>query len=253
MTKKQKGKAFVIYLILAAMFIASLVSSNLIFQKFVYWDPWGLMSTYKPFGLEKFEFSVGLMPYPITFLITDILSEIYGRKRANQVVIAGLFASLFTLLIVYTSELAPATSWSPLNNEIFEKVFGLSFAAVGASMAAYIVAQFIDIRIFHFWKTLTKGKHLWLRNNASTFVSQFVDTSLVLLLLCSLNVLKWDLFGLLLLNGVLFKILVAALDTPLFYLTTWVFRRKFNLELGEEIDFLDDDDNETLGEQLDFV
>ncbi len=220
------------------MFVASLVSSNLIFQKFVYWDPWGLMSTYKPFGLDKFEFSVGLMPYPITFLITDILSEVYGRRRANQVVIAGLFASVFTLLIISVSEIAPATGWSPIDNNIFEKVFGLSFAAVGASMAAYLAAQFIDIRIFHFWKKLTNGKHLWLRNNASTFVSQFVDTSLVVGLLCTLGVLDWSLFGLLLLNGVLFKIIVAALDTPFFYFTTWLFRKHFNLKLGEEIDFV---------------
>jgi uncharacterized integral membrane protein (TIGR00697 family) len=226
MTTNQKSSAQLIYLILAALFIASLVTSNLIFQKFFYWEP---------FGLYRFEISVGILPYPITFLITDILSEIYGKKKANQVVIAGIFASFFSMLIILVSNSAPAITSSPIDNETFSRVFGLSPLAVLASMLAYLAAQFIDIRIFHFWKKKTNGKHLWLRNNFSTFSSQFIDTFTVLFLLCSFNVLPWEIFTGLLISGFLFKVIIAALDTPILYLIVFWFRKKFNLEIGEEI------------------
>ena len=104
-----------IYLILVGLFIASLVVSNLIFQKFFYWDF---------FGLYTFEISVGILPYPITFLITDLISEIYGKRKANQIVTMGIFASLFSLLIISVATAVPATNWSPVDDALFSKVFG---------------------------------------------------------------------------------------------------------------------------------
>lgn len=216
-----------IYLILGALFVASLVASNLIFQKFFYWDF---------FGLYTFEISVGILPYPITFLITDIISEVYGKRKANQIVTIGIFASFFSMLIVFVSGIVPATDWSPVSDTLFNKVFGATAIAVLASMLAYLFAQYIDIQLFHFWKRLTKGKHLWLRNNFSTFLSQFVDTFTVLILLCSFGKIEWKLFSSLLLSGFLFKVLIAALDTPLLYLAVYVFRNRFDLAIGEEIE-----------------
>jgi len=228
------SKANNLYLILAGIFIASLVSCNLIFQKFFQIDIWIPI-----IGNYTFEQSVGLLPYPITFLVTDIISEIYGKKKANQVVTSGLIASLFMLFIVTLSNFMPSASWSPIDNETFSKVFGLSGAAVFASMIAYLFAQYIDIRVFHFWKRLTKGKHLWLRNNASTIFSQFIDTFSVLFLLCALNVLNWDIFGKLLINGFLFKVFFAAFDTPIFYLCSWYLKKKFNLKDNEDLESLE--------------
>lgn len=216
-----------IYLILGALFVASLVASNLIFQKFFYWDF---------FGLYTFEISVGILPYPITFLITDIISEVYGKRKANQIVTIGIFASFFSMLIVFVSGIVPATDWSPVSDGLFNKVFGATAIAVLASMLAYLFAQYIDIQLFHFWKRITKGKHLWLRNNFSTFLSQFVDTFTVLILLCSFGKIEWKLFSSLLLSGFLFKVLIAALDTPLLYLAVYVFRNRFDLAMGEEIE-----------------
>jgi len=215
-----------IYLILGALFVASLVASNLIFQKFFYWDF---------FGLYTFEISVGILPYPITFLITDIISEVYGKRKANQIVTIGIFASFFSMLIVFVSGIVPATDWSPVSDGLFNKVFGATAIAVLASMLAYLFAQYVDIQLFHFWKRLTKGKHLWLRNNFSTFLSQFVDTFTVLILLCSFGKIEWKLFSSLLLSGFLFKVLIAALDTPLLYLAVYAFRNRFDLAMGEEI------------------
>mgnify|MGYP001556081700 CR=1 FL=1 len=226
MNHKLKSEAFVIYLILGSMFIAALVASNLIFQKFFYWEP---------FGWYRFELSVGILPYPITFLITDVISEIYGRKKANQVVVAGIFASAFSMAIILIANYVPAIANSPVDNELFTKVFGLSPIAVLASMLAYLFAQFIDIRIFHFWKRKTKGRHLWLRNNFSTFSSQFIDTFTVVFLLCSFQVLPWSMFSGLLISGFLFKILIALLDTPILYGIVYLFRKRFKLRTGEEI------------------
>ncbi|RIA10799.1 hypothetical protein OE09_2677 [Flavobacteriaceae bacterium MAR_2010_72] len=231
MTIKDKLAAHRIYLLLAALFITSLVVSNLIFQKFFYWYPLDV----ELFGSKLFEISVGILPYPITFLITDLISEIYGKKRANQVVVTGIFASLFSLGIVLVSNAVPATSWSPVGDTMFKTVFGSTAIAVTASMMAYLFAQFIDIQIYHFWKRLTKGKHLWLRNNCSTFLSQFVDTFTILLLLCSFEIIAWEKFSGLLAAGFLFKVFIAMVDTPFLYLGVYLFRRRFKLKINEEI------------------
>lgn len=223
-----REQAHTLFLILSGVFIAALVSCNLIFQKFFSWSP---------FDLYTFEISVGILPYPITFLVTDIISEIYGRKKANKVVLAGLFSSLFVLAIIMVANATQATDWSPIDNDVFSSVFGLTGIAVGASMLAYLLAQFIDIRVFHFWKKLTKGKYLWLRNNASTFTSQLVDTATILILLCLSGSIAWDKFWLLLLNGFLFKVIMAMIDTPILYLVIGLIRKKFNLKDGQELDF----------------
>ncbi|MDO6738155.1 queuosine precursor transporter [Wenyingzhuangia sp. 2_MG-2023] len=226
MTLQKNNQATATYLILATLFITSLVVSNLIFQKFFYWNP---------FGWYRFEISVGILPYPITFLITDTISEIYGKKKANQVVIAGIFASVFSMLIILIANVAPALENSPVSNSIFSQVFGLSPLGVLASMLAYLTAQFIDIRIYHFWKEYTQGKHLWLRNNFSTFTSQLVDTTFVVGLLCFFEVLSWNSFTSLVLSGFLFKAIIAILDTPILYTIVFYLKKKFHLNVNDEI------------------
>lgn len=232
MTLKDKVLAQRLYLILGILFITSLVVSNLIFKKFFYYYPFDISL----FGVNLFEISVGILPYPITFLITDLISEIYGKKKANEVVVGGIFASFFAMGIIYVANAVPATDWSPVSDDLFSTVFGSTAIAVLASMMAYLFAQFIDIQIYHYWKRLTAGKHLWLRNNCSTFLSQFIDTATVLLLLCGFGEISWNLFGGLLLAGFLFKIIIAALDTPFLYLGVHMFRKRFKLDINEEIE-----------------
>ena len=171
----------------------------------------------------------------ITFLITDLISEIYGQKRANEVVIAGIFASFFSIGILLVAGAVPAIPSSPINNEIFTQVFSLSPLAVLASMMAYLVAQFIDIRVYHFWKKQTRGKYLWLRNNFSTFSSQIIDSATVIFLLCLFGVLPWTLFWGLTLSSIVFKVVIAAIDTPFLYLFVGLFRKRFQLAVGQEI------------------
>ena len=146
-----------------------------------------------------------------------------------------IFASFFSLAIVYTASAVSATEWSPVSNTMFKDVFGNTIVAVFASMMAYLLAQFVDIQIYHFWKRVTKGKYLWLRNNFSTFSSQFIDTFTVVLLLCSFGEIPWSLFYGLVVSGFLFKVLIAFLDTPLLYFFVYLLRKRFNLKIGEEI------------------
>jgi len=226
---EDRDAAHRMYLILAGVFIASLVACNLIFRKFFLWQPFGAD------GWLTFEQSVGLLPYPLTFVVTDVISEVYGRKKANLVVQAGLAASLFTLVFVWVSSNTSAAPWSPVTDGQFDHVFGSTVAGVGASMVAYLLAQFLDVRIFHFWKERTGGKALWLRNNFSTIPSQFVDTATVLGVLCLLGEFSWALFPKLFINGFVFKVIFALLDTPFVYLACGWLRKRFGLSFGQEL------------------
>lgn len=221
--KKQKHAGF-IFLSLAALFIAALITCNLVANKFVTVD----------LGFKTFIVSAGVIPYPLTFLITDILSEIYGRRNTSIVVFSGFFASLLVLLILYLGHVFPAIDGSPVSDDQFDTVFQNSWRVISSSMIAYLVAQFVDVRIFHLIKQKTKGKHLWLRNNFSTIFSQLVDTVLVV------GVIFWGLKSFdeilpLIGDGWFFKALFAAADTIIIYPLIIAIRRYFKLKAGEEI------------------
>ena len=203
MNAKNLSLANNIYLILAGLFITSLVASNLIFTKIFYWYPFDI----NLMGVKLFELSVGILPYPLTFLITDLISEIYGQKKADQVVITGIFASIFSIGLIFISSQVPAIEGSPINDATFNSVFLNAPLAVLASMLTYLFAQFIDIRIYHYWKKLTKGKHLWLRNNFSTFTSQFVDTFTIVSLLILFGILPEEKFLVLIISGFILSLI----------------------------------------------
>lgn len=213
-----------IYLYLAAIFIAALVVCNLIANKFITID----------LGFKTFIISAGVLPYPITFLITDILSEIYGKKKTARIVWAGFGASLFVLGVLLLAQQFTAIEASPVNDDTFNMVFGNSWRVIFASMTAYLCAQLVDVRIYHFWKEKTAGKHLWLRNNFSTVFSQLVDTTLVVCVLF-LGIRSNSEIIQFILDGWLFKMLCAFIDTPLLYASTAFIRNKLGLKFGEEI------------------
>ena len=213
-----------IHLYLAAIFIAALVVCNLIANKFITIE----------LGFKTFVISAGILPYPITFLITDILSEIYGKKKTARIVWAGFGASLFVLGVLLLAQQFTAIEGSPVDDDTFNKVFGNSWRGIFASMTAYLCAQLIDVRIYHFWKEKTAGKHLWLRNNFSTIFSQLVDTTLVVCVLF-LGVRSHSEILQFILDGWLFKMLCAFIDTPLLYASTSLIRKKLGLKFGEEV------------------
>ena len=230
------NQAWLTYVILSGVFIACLITCNLIFLKF--------FSLNIPLLNLTFTQSVGLIAYPITFLITDIISEIYGQKKANYLIFAGIISSIIVLGLVYVADSLPAADFSTpqyqkVDNETFTLVFGQFGVAMAASLFTFLVCQLVDIQIFHFWKKKTKGKYLWLRNNFSTIFSQLIDTFLILFLLMMLAPEKglenWSDIWFLFINGFLFKILIALIDTPIIYICVFYLRKKFKLELGEEL------------------
>jgi uncharacterized integral membrane protein (TIGR00697 family) len=215
------------YLLLASIFIAALVVCNLIANKFVSVDLTWL-------GLKTFTISAGVLPYPVTFLITDLLSELYGKKKTSQVVYTGFAASIFVLSVLWLGNQFPAIDGSIVSSEEYAKMFGNSWRVVIASMSAFLVAQLIDVKVYHFWKDLTKGKHLWLRNNGSTIISQLFDTILVVGVLFVGVKSNSEIYKMVV-DGWQFKILCAFIDTPLIYLFVWLLRKQFKLKPGEEL------------------
>jgi uncharacterized integral membrane protein (TIGR00697 family) len=188
---------------------------------------------------------LGVLPYPITFLCTDLISEFYGKTRANLVVWVGFLINLWLLFILWIGgilppqvPLDPLTHLPPLTHTdyAFFRIRQFTIGGVFGSMIAYLVAQLLDVHLFHFWKDLTKGKHLWLRNNGSTLVSQLVDTIIVMCVVYFFTDAfpphpeesAFSQLSTLILASYTFKVIVALLDTFAFYLGVWGLRRYFS-------------------------
>jgi len=222
------------FLVLAGLFLGSMSLLNVLgLSRFINLGRIG------PFPIVA---TMGVLPYPVTFLCTDVISEIWGERPASRLVWVGLLVNIWILLIVWLGGLLPGfeqmdpTTGLPAvdaagRQPLFFELRRLTMGTVTASMAAYLTAQFTDVKLFHFWKRLTRGRYLWLRNNGSTMVSQLVDTSAVVLIThLSSDVLPLDstqpilpqLAGLIL-TGYTFKFLCALGDTlPCYWLVGWL-------------------------------
>ena len=178
--------------------------------------------------------AVGVLPYPVTFLCTDFVSELYGRSRANQLVWMGVVLNGWTVFVLWLGGVLPGLG--PQEGNVFMEVQHLAFGSVTASMIAYLTAQFIDVQLFHFWKRLTGGRHLWLRNNGSTLISQAVDTVAVTWIVYAMGGLPLDesrsvpqQLLILVASGYTFKLLAGLLDTVPFYVGSRLLRRYLRL------------------------
>lgn len=232
-----------VFLILAGFFICAMTLLNVVgITRFVQLGPMQL--------------AVGVLPYPLTFLCTDLICELYGRARANFVVTLGLALNAFVLAFMWLGSSMTAVPtevmppWQVIQLaeditlasgttvsgqvELFQLIYQCTAGAVFASMMAYVAAQYIDIRIFHFWKKLTHGKHLWLRNNFSTLVSQGVDSIMVVGITFGASFFAGNLTvkALLILMGsnYLFKMCVALFDTLPFYGLVHVLSRYLQID-----------------------
>jgi uncharacterized PurR-regulated membrane protein YhhQ (DUF165 family) len=185
-----------VFLLIAGIFLGSLAMLNILgVSRFVDLSSW--------FGIGdessiRFSIAIGVLPYPITFLCTDIISEIYGRKRANMVVWVGLILNIWVLFVVWfggwleAPENLNSNGTLPVSVEngtavvpdayAFYTIRTLTVGATVASMIAYLTAQFVDVHVFHYLKEKTNGKKLWLRNNVSTMTSQLIDSTAVILI-----------------------------------------------------------------------
>lgn len=228
-----------VFIILAGLFLGSLAMLNILgISRFI--DLSHLLGI-PPESPIRFSLAIGVLAYPITFLCTDFISEIYGRRRANMIVWVGLGLNIWVLFILWLGgwlnppvelkesgllEISVENGQAkvPYGYSFYQMRF-YTFGATFASMIAYLAAQFVDVYIFHFLKRLTKGKKLWLRNNISTMTSQLVDSIAVILITYfyanALPIREEDPVSIQLfffiLSSYLFKVFVAAIDTIPFY------------------------------------
>jgi uncharacterized integral membrane protein (TIGR00697 family) len=221
----------VLFLSLCAIFLTALVMGNIIgTTKFVtlfsLTIPDWLLPVVPDLVREGSRYSmiipVGLLAFPVTFLATDLVSELFGRRRAQLLVWVGFFMNLFMIAVMTVNYWLPNAFGISGGLELYDGVYSFFIGNTIASMLAYLTAQTIDVRLFHFWKTFTAGKHLWLRNNASTMVSQLVDTVAIMTMLYLAGNLgeavdSTAALVILIINAYLFKFFAALFDTPLFY------------------------------------
>ena len=206
--------------ILIGLFISSLLYANVLGCKIS--------------SIAGINFSVGVFIFPITFMVTDIISEVYGKEKAKQVVYIGLFSMIFVLILSAIAVLVPTSQWSHVTHAEFAKIFNLSIRMQVASIAAFIISQLHDVWAFSYWRGKTKGKFLWLRNNFSTITSQFIDSAIYVFIafyhlpdfiINNIPLIKntpenfnIEFVLTLLFSLWLIKVVIAILDTPLVYL-----------------------------------
>ena len=214
-----------LFLFLSGIFLTALILGNVI----------GTTKFVNIFGLIV---PTGVLAYPFTFLATDLICELYGKKKAKTLVWIGFFLNFFMLGIMTLGHYLPDASGISGSSSTFERVYEFMVGNVVASMFAYLIAQSMDVHIFHFWKRLTKGKHLWLRNNGSTFFSQMVDTISILTILYLADNLGPEVSSIgelvkLIFASYLFKFFFALFDTPFFYLGVWLLKDKVHEDPDE--------------------
>jgi uncharacterized PurR-regulated membrane protein YhhQ (DUF165 family) len=236
-----------VFFVLSGLFLGTLAMLNILgISRF-------LDLSFSLFGIQiPMMVAVGVLPYPVTFMCTDLISELYGEEKARDMVWVGLLLNVWVVFLLWLgSELQgtgidPGTG-APLldaagREPVFFEIKNLAFGAVGASMIAYLAAQFCDVRIFHMMKRLTNGRHLWLRNNVSTMFSQIVDSTAVILVThfwaAALPINSeeplWPQLMVFIASGYVFKLFIAALDTGPIYLAVRYLRTYLGLGENEE-------------------
>ena len=173
-------------------------------------------------------FPLSVICFPLTFLVTDIVSDVFGAKQARYFVALGFITSIILVgFVMLGLAVKPAPTY--VLSEEYNKIFGPTWRLFFASMTAYLLAQSIDVTVFHWIKKKTGAGKLWLRNNLSTMFSQFVDTFTVFFIFLYKNTEVFsggvaDIFQLVL-SVYVAKVIIAALDTPLCYVGVWWVRK----------------------------
>ncbi|MBS3903178.1 MAG: queuosine precursor transporter [Anaplasmataceae bacterium] len=192
---------------LIATFTTAVVVANVVASKIV---------TIGPLAV-----SAGVVAYSITFLLTDTISEFWGKKEAQKAIWAGFLGLVMMVLVTQLSlRLTPSDYW--LGQEAFAAVFGNTLRIALASFIAYVIAQHHDVWAYHFWMGKTGRKHLWIRNNASTWISQVIDT-IIFTTIAFYGVFP---IGPIIAGEIILKIIIAAFDTPFFYLIRWYYEKR---------------------------
>lgn len=210
-----------LFVILSGLFIAFLLLAELTASKLFQIDvsnwpifPW--------MGINTFTMTLGVIPFPLTFILTDLLNEYFGRRGVRFTTLVGMVALVFTYVLILIDLRIPAMEGSPVSDAAFQSVFANSGAIIFASMIAYLVGQLIDIQVFHFLRKKTKNRHIWLRATGSTVVSQLIDSFIVIYLAfgSGFGSVTFPLEKVISIasTNFVYKLLVAIAITPLIYL-----------------------------------
>lgn len=206
-TNEVSNSANKIYLVLCCLFCTVIVTGNLIFQKFIMLD----------FGFYVFEISAGVMLFPLTFLISDFVTEFFGKAASTVMINTAMICCCMTIGLIAISGYFVATEWSAVDDDTFSNVFNaFSIGAISSVIANYF-GQKAEIQVYSVLKQRTGNRHLWLRNNVSTIIGQAVDTSLVVSMLVVVGFIPVQQIIPVVVSSFSFKVIMAILDTPLFY------------------------------------
>lgn len=170
--------------------------------------------------------SIGLLPWPVVFLMTDIVNEYFGQRAVRRLSFLAVGMIGLTFLVLYLARLVPTWEGSGVTQQAFDAVAGQSMWIIVGSIIAFLVAQLVDVAVFWFVRKRTGGRMLWLRATGSTAVSQLIDTFIVQyigLVLPGVLTMEQYLRGATMSYG--YKLLVAILITPLIYLAHGVIDR----------------------------
>ncbi len=178
--------------------------------------------------------TAGVIAFPITFIVTDLMNEYFGKKGIRYVTLVGMVMIVFEFVLLQIAMAVPTASISPVPEDAFNIVFGASGRVIFGSLVAYLVGQLADITLFHWLRGLTKGKHLWLRATGSTFGSQFLDTFIVLTVAFVGQLSFQEIVAITLFNYG-YKFIIAIVITPVIYAAHWVMDRYLGEELAHQL------------------
>lgn len=234
--KKEK-----LFLFLATFFIANAIVAELIGGKLiVLGDPaFSLPLNLGFFNTQvgPFILSVGVFPWPIVFLSTDLINEYFGKRGVKRITNIAVILIVYVFLILWlTMQPQAAEGISPISDTAYNTVFGQSMWIIVGSIIAFMVSQIVDVVVFHILRRKTKGKMLWMRATGSTVVSQLVDSVVILgiafYLPGKINLSEYLGFAL---TNYSYKLAIAILITPLIYLGHGVINRYLGHSLSEEL------------------
>lgn len=214
---EQDARRSFIYYLVNSLFCVVVIISNIISTKMV-----------KLPYFQDVSIPAGLITYPLTFFISDFVTEIYGMRKAKEMVYHAFAMSIVAFLIIQAALLLPSPT---LENQLsFERVFGLNGVILMASLTAYILSQIVDIQLYAFIKKWTGENHLWIRNNGATLVAQFVDTIIVNMIYLKLGAgLEMAQVLPIMIFSYVYKCAFSLAFTPFFYFIVYVFKKKINV------------------------
>jgi queuosine precursor transporter len=223
-----------LFVVCASTFVAALVIAEATASKFftAFELPFTLTILGQPF--DSVVMTTGVIAFPVTFIVTDLLNEYYGKAGIRFVTLVGMAMVIFEFAILKIAMAVPTAPISPVPAEAFNTVFGATGRVIIGSLTAYLIGQFVDITLFHWLRRLTQGRFLWLRATGSTFGSQFLDTFIVLIVAFAGQLSIQNIVAITLFNYV-YKLIIAVLITPLIYLAHWVMDLYLGKELSEEM------------------